>query len=111
MDMRIIPQLDVHQLKARLQSADDKPLLLDVREGWELKLCALQGALHIPMGQITARLNELDPQRAIVVVCHHGIRSNRVAQFLSHQGFHNVSNLVGGVNAWAREVDPTMKTY
>ena len=111
MDMKVIPQLNVHQLKARLESADNKPLLLDVREAWEIRLCSLEGSLHIPMGQVPARLNELDPQREIVVLCHHGIRSNRVAFFLSHQGYSNVQNLAGGVNAWAREIDNTMSTY
>jgi rhodanese-related sulfurtransferase len=111
MDMSVIRQFDVHQLKARLESADDKPLLLDVREAWEFRLCALDGSVHIPMSQIPARLQELDTQREIVVVCHHGIRSNRVAHFLSHQGFRNVLNLAGGINAWAREIDKTMGTY
>ncbi len=104
-------QIDVRQLKARLDDTEPKPLLLDVREPWEVGLCALDGAVHIPMGQIPARLGELDPARDIIVICHHGVRSYQVASFLYHQGFEKVYNLSGGINAWAIEIDPAMRKY
>lgn len=105
-------QLTVHELDARLRAADSKPvLLLDVREPWEVARCMLAGSVHIPMRQIPARIEELDRDGEIVVICHHGIRSNQVAQFLDAQGFTHVYNLMGGVDAWAREVDPKMEKY
>ncbi|MCL4183498.1 MAG: sulfurtransferase [Burkholderiaceae bacterium] len=87
------------------------PLLLDVREHWEYALCALPGSTHVPMREIPARLHELDPAAAIVCVCHHGVRSAQVAMFLEHRGFDAVFNLTGGIDAWARRVDPSMPTY
>ena len=104
-------QMTVRELKERLAQPDDKPVLLDVREGWELNICALPGALHIPMGQIAARIEELSPEQEMVVVCHHGVRSLHVAHFLASRGFSKLYNLQGGVDAWAREIDPAMRTY
>jgi len=103
--------MTVRELKERLAQPGAKPVLLDVREGWELKICSLPGALHIPMGQIPTRTEELDPAQEMVVVCHHGVRSQRVAYFLASRGFSKLYNLQGGVNAWAREIDPAMHTY
>ena len=90
---------------------EQQPLLLDVREPWEHNICHLEGSQLLPMGQIHLRLQQLDPQRETVVICHHGIRSRQVAMFLEHQGFSNVINLAGGLDAWAREVDLDMATY
>ena len=104
-------QLSVRELKAHLDKESQLPQLLDVREHWEVHLCALAGSLHIPMGQIPARLYELDRSRQTVVICHHGIRSHQVARFLELQGFANVYNLSGGIDAWAREIDPEMAIY
>ena len=88
-----------------------RPTLLDVREPWELQTCRIPGAIHVPMREIPARLSELDAELDTVVICHHGVRSMRVAQFLEQQSFARVYNLTGGVNAWARTVDPAMPTY
>lgn len=104
-------QMTVRDLKARLERPGEKPVILDVREAWELGICALPGTTHIPMGQVPERLAELDPERETVVVCHHGIRSQRVAYFLEGRGFRNLHNLQGGVDAWAREIDPAMHKY
>ena len=104
-------QLNVRQLKAGLDSLSELPQLLDVRELWEVRLCALAGSLNIPMDQVAARLGELDRSRQTVVICHHGLRSHQVARFLERQGFGNVWNLGGGIDAWAREIDPGMATY
>lgn len=87
------------------------PLLLDVREPWETAVCKLPQATLIPMTQLPARVGELDPQRPVVCVCHHGWRSLQVAMFLAHHGFRDVFNLAGGVDAWAREVDPSCPRY
>lgn len=104
-------QMLPRDLAARLRDSDEPPLLLDVREPWEFGICRIDGARSLPMRQIPAALGELDRDRELVVICHHGIRSQQVAMYLDHQGFRNVINLQGGVAAWARDVDPAMPTY
>jgi rhodanese-related sulfurtransferase len=99
------------QLKEHLERAESPPLLLDVREPWEYQTCRIEGSTLIPMREIPAAAGDLDPERETVVICHHGIRSHQVAFFLEHEGFTNVINLSGGVDAWARDVDPDMPTY
>jgi len=89
----------------------EAPLLLDVRELWEFDRCHIDGAELVPMGTIPTQLTALDPNRETVVICHHGVRSYHVAKFLEHNGFNNVINLSGGVDAWAKEVDRTMPLY
>jgi rhodanese-related sulfurtransferase len=98
-------------LASTVESAPERPLLLDVREPWELAICRIEGSQSIPMQQIPQALAELERERPIVCICHHGIRSFQVARFLEFQGFGRVINLDGGVAAWAREVDPGMATY
>lgn len=107
----MVQQITARQLDALLRSDAPPPRLLDVREGWEVGICRLPGSTHVPMRQIPVALAELDADRPIVVICHHGIRSQQVALFLDHRGFRQVINLQGGIDAWAREVDATMATY
>jgi len=104
-------QMSPRDLAARLRDGDEPLLLLDVREPWEFGVCRIEGSRSLPMRQIPAALGELDRDRELVVICHHGIRSQQVALYLDHQGFRNVINLQGGVAAWARDVDPAMPTY
>lgn len=104
-------EFSASQLQGYLSETDSDPLLLDVREPWEFQICHIDGSQLIPMGQIPASLGSLDPGRETVVICHHGIRSRQVAMFLDYQGFANVINLAGGVDAWARDVDRGMATY
>jgi rhodanese-related sulfurtransferase len=87
------------------------PLLLDVREAWEYQTCRIEGACHMPMQEVPRRLAELDPGSDVVAICHHGVRSMRVAVFLARQGFERVYNLSGGIDAWARSVEPAMPVY
>jgi rhodanese-related sulfurtransferase len=87
------------------------PLLLDVREPWEYETCHLEGARLMPMNTVTARQQELEPEQPVVCICHHGARSMQVAAFLERQGFKNVTNLTGGMHAWALQVDTSMPTY
>ncbi len=99
-------------LSERLASESAPPLLLDVREPWELAICQLPGALSIPMRQIPQQHAGLDTtDRDIVVICHHGVRSLQVALYLEQMGHHNILNLQGGIAAWAGQVDPHMPTY
>lgn len=104
-------QMTAPELRDRLQAVDSKPCLLDVREAQEYAYCRIEGSLHIPMNDIPARLGELDPDRETVVVCHHGMRSAGVANYLIRQGFRDVANLTGGVEAWAVQVEPDMPRY
>jgi sulfur-carrier protein adenylyltransferase/sulfurtransferase len=97
-------------LKTRLDR-NDRPLLLDVRQDWETKLCRLENSVHIPIEEIELRTDELNPDDEIVVYCHQGVRSAAVAEYLRQQGFKNVKNLLGGLDHWARTVDPTMRRY
>jgi rhodanese-related sulfurtransferase len=99
------------ELKALLDG-DADVVLLDVRELWEYDAARIDGSKHIPMGEIPARFNqELDPDSHIVVVCHHGVRSMNVTAWLHQQGFENVQSLRGGLDRWAREVDPSVPLY
>ncbi len=98
-------------LNDHLAQANPSPLLLDVREPWEYQHVHLPNSRLIPMMQIPAALSELDPNKEIVVICHHGVRSRQVAYFLESNGFHNVINLYGGIDAWAREVDSSLPIY
>lgn len=98
------------QLAAEL-AGDNPPVLLDVREPWEVEKVALPGAVNIPLGELPERTGELDTDRPIVVYCHHGMRSDRALQFLERLEFENVRHLTGGVDAWAVRVDPTLPRY
>ena len=102
------------QLAAWL-ATHERPLVLDVREPWELQTASVtpQGfeLAAIPMGELPARLAELDPARPVACLCHHGMRSLRVAGFLAQQGFDTVANITGGIDAWSRECDATVPLY
>ncbi len=103
-----------HMLPAELHAkiaSGEKMQLLDVRETWEFETARIDGARLIPMGEIAGRFNELDTESDLVVICHHGGRSMQVAAFLERQGFSKIHNLSGGVDAWARTVDPSMPVY
>jgi sulfur-carrier protein adenylyltransferase/sulfurtransferase len=102
--------ITVDNLKARMDRGD-RPFLLDVREVVEHQIAALPGAVLIPMGEVTRRQQELDPDDEIVVYCHHGIRSANVTSFLRHHGYPKARNLQGGIDRWATQVDPSMARY
>ena len=105
-------QISPAELRAWLTDPSrPKPQLLDVREPWEYRTCRIGDSLLIPMREIPARVAELDPRTDTVVICHHGARSMHAAFFLERQGFESVYNLSGGVDAWARTVDPAMPVY
>lgn len=105
-----VPQLSPREVAARL-AADDPPLLLDVRTAQEHAIAAIEGALLLPMNELTARVAELDPDRQTIVMCHHGVRSLHVAHYLVDRGFEQVANLAGGIERWSREVDPSIPRY
>jgi len=86
-------------------------LVLDVREADELAICAVEHAIHMPMAEVPSRLGELPVDRPLVVMCHHGMRSLRVVNFLRGNGFDNAVNLDGGIDAWAAAIEPAVGRY
>jgi rhodanese-related sulfurtransferase len=105
-----IEQLNAPDLAARLKDGP-APVLVDVREPWEVAIASLPGAVCIPLGELVRRHTELDPDAEHVMVCHHGYRSLQAAMFLMNQGFERVANLRGGIEAWSTHVDPGVPRY
>ena len=107
-----ISPIQPQQLRAWL---DDKsqapPVLIDVREPWEVQICSIENSLSMPMNSIADQCAGLNPDAETVLICHHGARSMQVALFLERSGFNKLHNLSGGVDAWARQIDPAMSTY
>ncbi len=99
------------ELKEYLDTSAVDVLLLDVREPWEYELCHIRGSRLVPMGQIQDAVDDLNADQEIVVICHHGRRSEQIADFLERSGFAHVANLVGGVEAWSQDIDPSMARY
>jgi len=99
------------QLKEFLASTNEQPLLLDVRERWEFEYCNIDGSVLIPMGQLPDKLETLDKSQEIIMICHHGIRSRQMGYYMEQAGFEHITNLDGGVEQWANDVDKTMKRY
>lgn len=102
--------IGVKELKARLDKGD-KLVLLDVREPWEHALAKLDGSVLIPLGTLPQALTKLDKTTEIIAYCHHGMRSADATGFLIQQGFANVKNLVGGIDAWSIQVDNAIPRY
>ncbi len=107
--MNTVPEISVQELAALRQTEADF-FLLDVRNPDEYALCNLGGYL-IPLSELPDRLSELNPHQSIIIHCHAGGRSRRAAEFLIQNGFTQVSNLQGGITAWADEIDPSMVKY
>lgn len=97
------------------QAPHGTTVVLDVRETWEVQTACVTAQefelIKIPMHLIPPRLQELDPNQPIAVLCHHGGRSMQVAAFLVQQGFSHVANIAGGINAWSSQVDASVPTY
>jgi rhodanese-related sulfurtransferase len=98
-----------------MQARSGRPLVLDVRQPWEVHTASVAAGdfdlVAMPMNEIPARLAELPRDRPIACLCHHGTRSQHVALFLAHQGYTDVSNIAGGIDAWARDRDPSIPLY
>jgi rhodanese-related sulfurtransferase len=104
-----VPEITPAEFVARRDSGETLTLL-DVREDWELGVASVPDIIHIPMGQVADRLQELDRNTEVVVLCRSGRRSLEVAKFLQQNGFKTV-NLAGGILAWSRDLDATIPTY
>lgn len=85
--------------------------VVDVREPWETDICLIEGSLKLPLGTLPQNLDRLPHDKPVVVVCHHGMRSMQAVMWLRSQGFGQAVNLRGGIDAWARGVEPRMATY
>jgi rhodanese-related sulfurtransferase len=108
-----VPEISPTEFVERWPNHSDgsSVVLLDVREPVELEMAALPSAMHVPMRDIPARLAELDRNVPIVVMCHSGFRSYRVAEYLLASGFAQIFNLMGGIDAWSMEIDPQVARY
>lgn len=103
-------EMDVEVLAER-RKAGDAIAILDVRDPWEAECCALEGSLHIPLSDLQRRAAELPKDRPLVVMCHLGGRSAQAVSWLRSKGFSRAINLQGGIDAWARRIDPSMRVY
>lgn len=114
-----VPPAQFNDWLATHATGSTPPVLLDVREPWEVAQANVRGDGQadqfelrcIPMGEIPSRLQELDPDRPIACLCHHGARSMNVAVYLLNNGFENVTNITGGIDAWSRERDASVPRY
>ncbi len=111
-----LPQLAVQDLADFVaRHTGQAPVLLDVREGWELQAARLDlpgaSTLHMPMHSLPARRAELAPAQPILVLCHHGARSLQCVAYLQQQGHSAVYNVAGGIDAWSCEVDASVPRY
>ena len=98
------------ELKQKLD-AGETPVLLDVREEWEYDICRIPNSVNISMSNVDKMMSDLKHDAETVVICHHGMRSFQVAAYLENNGFSQIANLEGGVDAWARSVDTGMAQY
>ena len=98
------------ELKKRLD-AGEKPILLDVREPWEFSICKIEGSVNISMSEPEKLINELNANDEIIAICHHGMRSLQVCNYLENNGFNKVLNLDGGIDSWAKTIDTDMAQY
>ena len=105
-----VKQLSATELKNKIEQ-EDKLFLLDVREAYEFQYAHIANSVLIPLNEIPKRLAELDSQQEIVVICHHGMRSQQAANYLVQSGFQNIANLTGGIDAWSCTCDSSVRRY
>jgi rhodanese-related sulfurtransferase len=108
--MSKLEQLTAPELAERLKR-EPAPVLVDVREPWEIQTATFPGAIAIPLGELVRRHEELDPEAETVLICHHGYRSMHACMFLANQEFSHLVNLRGGIDAWSALVDPSVPQY
>lgn len=105
-----VEQITAKELQQKIQHGE-KLFLLDVREPYEYRAARINGSFLLPMAQVPNRLDELPKNQPIIVICHHGMRSQRVADYLAHHNFKSIYNLYGGIDAWSQDVDATVPRY
>ena len=108
-------EIDQWVEQAKAASPDAQPVVLDVREPWELQTASVKPEgfelLVMPMRSVPARYLELDRSQPIACLCHHGVRSAQVVHFLTNHGFEQVVNIHGGISAWSQQRDPSVPMY
>jgi sulfur-carrier protein adenylyltransferase/sulfurtransferase len=104
-------EITVAEAKRRREAAPNHTAIIDVREPYEVEICHIEGAEHIPMRQIPGHVDALDREKHLMILCHSGVRSRHVTEFLRSHGLHAVSNITGGIDAWAEQLDPGMRRY
>jgi len=107
-------EINVSQAQALLRETSETPapaLLIDVREPHELEIARIATALHIPLREVPEKADTLPRDRPLLLLCHHGGRSRRATEYLRHLGFENATNVVGGIDAWAEQIDPSLARY
>ncbi len=103
-------EITVQELKSRMDN-ESKLQILDVREPFEVAIASIDGTLKIPMNSVPVRINELDPEKELIIICKSGMRSARVCDYLADKNFKKLVNLKGGIKAWAKEIDPSVPIY
>jgi rhodanese-related sulfurtransferase len=103
-------QIDPASLE-KMRKENQDVMVLDVREPWEAAICAITGSVNVPLSTLPQNLNRLPSEGPLVVLCHHGMRSMQAVAWLRQNGFENATNLQGGIDAWARQIELSMATY
>lgn len=106
----MLQEVQASELKALLAEKPDLQLV-DVREQWEYDTVHIEGSILMPLSQFQNHYSKLDPSKPVVTYCHHGVRSMNAGMFLIEQGFEDVASLVGGIDAYSIEVDPSLARY
>lgn len=113
--MQSLPQITVKELAEKLTHSPETVQLVDVRESWEIETASVQGFANLPLSQFSEWSDNiythLDPEKETLVMCHHGVRSAQMCGWLMQQGFTNVKNIAGGIDAYSAIVDPTVPRY
>jgi len=107
-------EINVAQAQVLLRETSETPapaLLIDLREAHELEIARIDTARHIPLGDLPQQADTLPRDRPLLLLCHHGGRSRRATEYLRHLGFENATNVVGGIDAWAEQIDPSLARY
>lgn len=102
-------EISVFECKQKLENNQIK--LLDIREEWEHKLCAIPESTHLPLAKLEDVFDKVPQDKPLVVYCHHGYRSRRAMLWMKDHGYENVMNLIGGIDAWSLQIDPTIPRY
>lgn len=106
----MVKEVSPQELQSLL-STDHEYVLLDVRQPWEFNICHLSDSINIPLGDLDKASTQLPDDKDLVTICHHGVRSKQAAILLEQCGYQNVISLQGGIDAWARDINPTMERY
>lgn len=103
--------IEITPEEAKQKLDKGEAVLIDVREPWEVQTASVAGAKNIPMGEVASRQQELDPEKNILVMCHHGVRSLKVTNWLREHGFEKAQSIRGGIDAWSKKIDPSIPVY